>query len=101
MHRRVKTDAMVKPTHADVIALSSSLTAVKVGGGQDAPQLIISNAAAPAEEKVAATRGGEFPLDHILPVFNLNSKKESSFIPTLKVRQKETGLASKDKFAQN
>lgn len=27
----------------------------------------------------------EFPLDHILPVFNL-SKKDSSFIPTLKIR---------------
>jgi len=31
-------------------------------------------------------RNAEFPLDHILPVFNLNSKKESSFIPTFKAK---------------
>ena len=34
---------------------------------------------------------GEFPLDHILPVFNLNSKeKDNSFVPTLKFRSKDT-----------
>ena len=41
-------------------------------------------------------RNTEFPLDHILPVFNL-SKKDSQFIPTLKVKQKETLLVAKEK----
>ena len=40
------------------------------------------------EEKL---KHNEFPLDHILPVFNL-SKKESNFIPTLKIRQKDNPL---------
>ena len=33
-----------------------------------------------------------FPLDHILPVFNLN-KKESNFIPTIKHKSKAEYLA--------
>ena len=44
---------------------------------------VVANKA--TEEK---PKGTEFPLDHILPVFNLN-KKESSFIPTMKAKQKD------------
>ena len=43
-----------------------------------------------ATEEKPRGGNGDFPLDHILPVFNLN-KKESSFIPTLKIRQKDGG----------
>ena len=47
----------------------------------------------PVSEK--KPKNTEFPLDHILPVFNLNKKetkqaKQHSFIPTLKMKQKDT-----------
>ena len=99
MHRRNKTEATGK---ADNVASQSSMAGVaKVGGGQDGPQLIVSSGN-PKEDK--PERKGDFPLDHILPVFNLNSKskKESSFIPTLKVKQKDNGLTGhKEKFSHN
>ena len=43
----------------------------------------------------------EFPVDHILPVFNLNKKEapmdSSNFIPVLKFKQKDINLNNKAK----
>ena len=50
--------------------------------------LIISTVAAIPDKEV---KGVEFPLDHILPQFNL-SNKESKFVPTLKKKSKDNPL---------
>ena len=92
---------MTKQKASDIMASNSSImtnnrvSIAKVGGGQDAPQVLISN----GEDNKLLGRGSsvaaaEFPLDHILPVFNLSTaagkgRNESSFIPTLKVKQKD------------
>ena len=58
-----------------------------------AANAVRNKAVAQTEEK---PRNMEFPLDLVLPVFNLSSKKESSFIPTLKAKQKDL-VGGKDK----
>ena len=50
--------------------------------------LIISTVAAMPDKEV---KGVEFPLDHILPQFNLNPK-ESKFVPTFKKKSKDNPL---------
>ena len=50
--------------------------------------LIISTVAAMPDKEV---KGVEFPLDHILPQFNLN-QKESKFVPTFKKKSKDNPL---------
>ena len=77
--------------------LQSSQSSFKAGAGTNAGgaapnqrlgaagSVVNSSIVVNAEDK---PKGGEFPLDHILPVFNLN-KKDSSFIPTLKFKQKD------------
>ena len=50
--------------------------------------LIISTVAATADKEV---KNVEFPLDQILPQFNLNNK-ESKFVPTFKKKSKDNPL---------
>lgn len=50
--------------------------------------LIISTVASIPDKEVKSV---EFPLDHILPQFNLNPK-ESKFVPTFKKKSKDNPL---------
>ena len=50
---------------------------------------VVNSSAIVKEATEDKPKNGEFPLDHILPVFNLN-KKDSKFIPTLKAKQKDS-----------
>ena len=75
--------------HASVMGKSYTLTPDIVEAGRESRDGMPYQ----SDEK---PKHAEFPLDVILPVFNL-SKQERSFIPTLKIRSKDEP-APKEKF---